>query len=168
MYRRYLNGVNSLALTSFVFLIPVVALVALVMIVAGVRGGSMERGDEMLRNIYIYLVLFATLMMTIGGSVGFFMAAADIIAPGPSYHMTFEEYRQWGPDRASDETLSEAELRERYDRLVTTEEQRRANQAMNTLVKSLAWIIVPLPVFLLFQRHLRKRESDGESPTVRG
>lgn len=35
----------------------------------------------MFKQFYIYLVLFATLMMTIGGAVSIFMTAADIISP---------------------------------------------------------------------------------------
>ncbi|MDI6879339.1 MAG: hypothetical protein QMD16_08205, partial [Desulfitobacteriaceae bacterium] len=50
-----------------------------------------ERGGDMLKTAYIYIVLLATLMMTIGGSVAAFMAVADIVAP-PAYHQTFEDY----------------------------------------------------------------------------
>ncbi len=49
----------------------------------------------MIRKVYVYLVLFATLMMVIGGSVSAFMAAADLVAPAP-YHQTYAEFRQYG------------------------------------------------------------------------
>ena len=40
-----------------------------------------EEGKEMLKNIYVYLVLFATLMMSIGGAVGVFTGVADYLVP---------------------------------------------------------------------------------------
>jgi hypothetical protein len=66
---------------------------------------------------YIYLVLFATLMMIIGGSVGAFMAVADIVSPVP-YYQTFEEFKHFETEKpradikASEKeiTLSEEEL----------------------------------------------------------
>ena len=45
------------------------------------------------KNVYVYLVLFATLMMVIGGSVAAFMAAADIITQHPT--INFDDYREW-------------------------------------------------------------------------
>jgi len=108
-------------------------------------------------------VLFATLMMTIGGSVGVFMAVADIIAP-VSYHQTFEEFKQQRFDgekpRAGAETLnkeanlSEEELKNQYDAKVLMDKERQANRAKNNLIKSFGWIIIPLPVFIYFQRRL--------------
>ena len=36
-------------------------------------------------------------MMTIGGSVGVFMAAADIVAPA-YYYQSFEDYKRWNAE----------------------------------------------------------------------
>ncbi len=112
----------------------------------------------MMKNVYIYVVLFATLMMIIGGSVSAFMAVADIVTPAP-YHQSFEEYRQWGSEKsekpASKANLSETELKARYDALVVAENDRQVNRAKNSLVKSMGWIIIPLPVFIVFQRRLK-------------
>ncbi len=112
----------------------------------------------MMKNVYIYVVLFATLMMIIGGSVSAFMAIADIVTPAP-YHQSFEEYRQWGLEKSENANtkanLSEAELRARYDALIVAEKDRQVNRAKNRLVKSMGWIIIPLPVFIVFQRRLK-------------
>ena len=69
----------------------VVAIIALVVaglligvIAAAVKTGQAEGGNSVIKNVYIYLVLFATLMMTIGGSVAAFMAVADIVYPTPT------------------------------------------------------------------------------------
>ena len=137
-------------------------------IVSAVRVGPGEGGEEMIKNVYIYVVLFATLMMTIGGSVAAFMAAADIIAPVP-YHQTFEEYKKWGETEkprldngeAQETTLSDAELKEKYEALVSAERERQINRAKNNLFKSFGWIVIPLPVFIYFQRRLQKKETEA-------
>lgn len=110
----------------------------------------------MIKNIYIYLVLFATLMMTIGGSVGVFMAVADLISPVP-YYQTFEQFSHEKQNMVKSEqtaALSEEELKKQYDAMIATESERQVSQAKNSLIKSLGWIIIPLPVFVYYQRRL--------------
>lgn len=120
----------------------------------------------MIKNVYVYLVLFATLMMTIGGTVAAFMAIADVVAPTP-YYQTFEEFkindREMKP-RLENETpttpaLSEEELKDKYETIVAGEKNRRIERAKNSLIKSLGWIVIPLPVFLYFQRRLVTKET---------
>lgn len=146
-------------------LIPVFFIVLLVLIVVSVRGQahSNEGGEVMIKKVFIYLVLFATLMMTIGGSVAVFMAVADIVAPAPSYYQTFEDYRRGMmrpyPEYEGETALSEAELRERYDAMIEQQRESRIERAKNSLVKSLGWIVIPLPVFIYFQRQLAREEK---------
>lgn len=141
--------------------VTLVAFAALVIVLIAVAAKSnlSEGGNAMIKNVYIYLVLFATLMMTIGGSVAAFMAVADIVSPIP-YHQSFEEYRQWGIEKVSQpdngEELSEAEIRARYEDLVFSQKERQIGRAQNNLVKSLGWIVIPLPIFVYYQRCLSK------------
>lgn len=136
----------------------VIVLILAATAISATRGISKEGGNIMMKNVYIYVVLFATLMMIIGGSVAAFMAVADIVTPAP-YSQSFEEYRQWGLEKSgkpSDKAnLSETELKARYDALVVAEKDRQVNRAKNSLVKSMGWIIIPLPVFIIFQRRLK-------------
>lgn len=132
-------------------------------LVAGVMGklGSEEGGEEMIKNIYIYLVLFATLMMTIGGSVAVFMAVADIVSP-VSYYQTFEDYKlstdKTYVDRNEGKAqFTEQELKDNYEAMVLSEKERQINRAKNTLIKSFGWIVIPFPIFLYFQRRLVKK-----------
>jgi len=75
-----------IAVSILVGIVPVGLLILLVLMIAsvvGVKRGheeSLERGNEMIKTVYVYLILFATLMMTIGGTVAAFMAAADIVS----------------------------------------------------------------------------------------
>jgi len=145
-------------------LIPVAVVALIILVVAGVKAEPEKGGDEMIKNVYLYLVLFATLMMTIGGSVGVFMAAADIVSP-TAYYQSFDEYRRFGgmekplPEGQSDVKLSEEELLARYNAMVAAEEERQVERAKNSLIKSLGWIVIPFPVFVYFQRRLAKREA---------
>src|SRR6478672_5521508 len=77
-----------------------------------------EKGTlDMLKNGYIYVVLFTTLMMSIGGSVGVFMSVADYISP-PNYYQNFEDYKnmkQLESKEMKKPTLTEEELKESYE-----------------------------------------------------
>lgn len=146
-------------------IIPVAVLAIVVLIVAGIKSETKQGGEDMIKKVYVYLVLFATLMMTIGGSVAAFMAVADIVAPAP-YQQTFEEYKQNGLQKPelNKETinlpkLSEDELMAKYQIMVVAEKERQINRAKNSLIKSLGWIIIPLPVFVFFQRRLTGKEG---------
>ena len=120
------------------------------------RVGEQGRSEDMIKTVYIYLVLLATLMMTIGGSVAAFMAVADIVSP-PAYYQSFAEYQRM-PEKIPDQKqadMTQEELRKNYDELVLQEKQRARDRAVNSLIKSFGWIVIPFPVFLYYQRKLR-------------
>ena len=154
-----------MAFTFSVF-IPIIVIALIVLLVVGVRTNKEDNngGEEMIKSVYIYLVLFATLMMVIGGSVAAFMAVADIVAPN-AYYQSFEDYKNWGPhvkpvspdDTRVEPVLSDEEIRERYDAMVASEKERNVSRAYNNLIKSFGWIVIPLPVFVFFQRRLLKK-----------
>lgn len=117
-----------------------------------------ERGIDMLRTAYIYIVLLATLLMTIGGSVAAFMALADIAAP-PAYYQTFEDYSRY-PEKVTGQpatNVSQEELKKSYDAMVNQERQRVKERALNSLIKSFGWIVIPLPIFMYYQRKLKDK-----------
>ncbi len=142
---------------SAIILISLAAIALIMLLIIGVRAEPEEGGEEMIKNVYVYLVLFATLMMTIGGSVAVFMAAADIVSP-VTYHQTFEDYKQLrdagkiAAETDDGKVLSEEEMRANYDEMVAAEKDRQINRAKNSLIKALGWIVIPLPVFIYFQR----------------
>ena len=122
-----------------------------------------EKGTlDMLKNGYIYLILFTTLMMSIGGSVGVFMSVADYISP-PNYYQTFEDYKnmkQLESKEMEKPALTEEELKESYEDTVALEKQKAKENALNQIIKSLGWIIIPLPIFVFFQRQVRKNNNN--------
>lgn len=156
-------------MSFLVAFVPIVLIVLIIASVLGIKKGSevsLERGNEMIKTVYVYLILFATLMMTIGGTVAAFMAVADIVAP-PRYYQSFEQYklepRYKGEypvppvNPTQPQTLSEEELKDQYDRIVRDERTLTQQRALNSLIKSFGWIIIPLPVFLYFQNRMKKQ-----------
>jgi len=144
-------------------LIPIAVVAVILLVFTGSKVDSLKGGEDMLKNVFIYLVLFATLMMTIGGSISVFMAAADIVSPAP-YYQSFAEYKQFGegvksPSGEGETKLSEDELLERYNAMVSSEQERQVMRAKNSLIKSLGWILIPFPVFIFFRRRLPGKEE---------
>lgn len=137
-------------------------------------------GFYMFRQLYVYLVLFATLMLTIAGGIGVIMNVADLISP-PVYYQSFEDYKamrtegelkfQTTEDDSKAPTtgeitqennsvkLSSSEIRKDYEAMIKTEQERAKSDAKRGIVKSLGFIIIPFPVFLYFNR-LRKTKED--------
>ncbi|MGA4721747.1 hypothetical protein [Fictibacillus nanhaiensis] len=125
-----------------------------------------EEGEEkMFRHLYIYLVLFTTLLLTIGGSISVFMSVADIVSPN-TYQASFAEYKLGLAETVFDENgnpvpskKTDEEMRKDYEMMIENEKLQEKRNAMNKIVKSSGFILIPLPVFLYFKRQLRKKEA---------
>jgi hypothetical protein len=122
-----------------------------------------EKGDEaVIRHLYTYLVLFATLMMVIGGGISIFMATADLVSP-PSYYQSYDDFKQMRIDgkirNENNQVYSEEEIRADYEQAVKDEKSRTRESAKNQIIKSLGFIVIPLPIFLYFN-NMRKKQSD--------
>ena len=152
-----------MAIYSMIFPLFLVSIVVfIVFLVVTAKNNSEMSGEDMIKNVYIYLVLFVTLMMIIGGSVGAFMAIADIVAP-TGYYQSYEDYKMRYTEKSIDPgvieySLSEEEMKANYDSMVQTELDRQISRAKNSLIKSFGWIVIPFPVFIYFQRKLVKKE----------
>ncbi|WP_342430650.1 hypothetical protein [Neobacillus sp. FSL H8-0543] len=136
--------------------------VILIVFVIAYAVKNKEMGDEaVIRHLYTYLVLFATLMMVIGGGISIFMAAADLVSP-QGYYQSYQDYKQNsenGKMGENNENKTEAEIREDYNQLVKDEKSRERERAKNQIIKSLGFIVIPLPVFFYFN-NMRKKQSD--------
>lgn len=129
--------------TNFFFTFPATKLIIIMSVL------KIRRGEE-----------FGRLL---GGSVGVFMSAADIIAPSP-YYQSFEDYKVRHVERSEIsgievEEISEEELKEQYEKAVADHKARQVERAKNSLIKSFGWIIIPLAVFIVFQRRLTYEKS---------
>lgn len=145
----------------FSLLFAIMPIVILVFFVAFAMKNKEKGGESVVRHLYIYLVLFATLMMVIGGGVSIFMATADLVSPS-GYYQSYTEYKQMyqnGKVEGSKTELSEDELRSNYDVYLNEEKTRQKDRALNQIIKSLGFIVIPLPVFLYFNK-LRKQHAE--------
>ncbi|MDP4086603.1 MAG: hypothetical protein Q8934_18670 [Bacillota bacterium] len=135
--------------------------VVLIFVIVYVAKNKEKGGEEVIRHLYTYLVLFATLMMVIGGGISVFMAAADLISP-PSYYQNYQDFKQQYiiPDKTGQKTtMSEEKIRASYNQAIKDEKARTKASAKNQIIKSLSFIVIPFPIFLYFNR-MRKRQSD--------
>lgn len=142
-----------------VLLLPLVIILFVVVYAAKTKGKDEEL---MIRHLYTYLVLFATLMMVIGGGISIFMAAADLVSP-PSYYQSFEDYKgykgEYQIQEENKDILTEEEMLSNYERVVQSEKNRMKENAKNQIIKSLGFIVIPLPIFLYFN-NMRKKQKE--------
>ncbi|WP_247747037.1 hypothetical protein [Alkalihalobacillus sp. BA299] len=123
-------------------------------------GGQGEMKDYLIKKTYYYLISFVTLMMVIGGSVAAFMAIADFVVP-PTYHYDYYyEEQMYEKEHGSESTISPEEREERQEKAREQQRQNAKDLAINNLIKSLGWILIPLPIFIYFQRQIRRKETD--------
>lgn len=152
-------------MVAFSLLVTFLPIVILIFVIIAIVYGkkNKEMGDEaVIRHLYTYLVLFATLMMVIGGGISIFMAAADLVSP-PSYYQNFEDFKQIYHDGKvpveNSEKLSDEQVRAKYEQAVEDEKNRTRERAKNQIIKSLGFIVIPLPIFFYFN-NMRKKQSD--------
>lgn len=134
--------------------------VILIFVIVYITKNKEKGGETVIKHLYTYLVLFATLMMVIGGGISIFMAAADLISP-PSYFQSFQDYKQSMAPEKTDKmvTITEKEIRANYDQAVKDDKERAKQNAKNQIIKSLGFIVIPFPIFLYFNK-LRKKQID--------
>lgn len=141
-----------------IFLLPIIVIALLIFIIVVVGKNKEEGGETMIRHLYTYLVLFATLMMVIGGGISIFMATADLISP-TSYYQTYSDFKMMNHNmkgEGGDLQLSEEELRTEYEQVVKDYKVRQQESAKNQIIKSLGFIVIPLPIFIYFNRMRKK------------
>ncbi|MFC7371888.1 hypothetical protein ACFQPF_09375 [Fictibacillus iocasae] len=122
-----------------------------------------ERSEDMFRQLYMYLVLFVTLMMLMKGSVEIFKNIADLSSP-QMYYMNYVEFKNSEITLAKETKMdipSDFALQERYDAGVNSFNEQEKNRGVNNLIQSLGWIAIPLPVFLYFQYRLRRERKQS-------
>lgn len=139
-------------------ILPVILGVVLLVFIIAIVQKNKEGGEDMIRHLYTYLVLFATLMMVIGGGISIFMAAADLISP-PSYYQSYSDFKMMKQSEKLEGQkvdVSEEELRTEYALLIEDEKRRQQQNAKNQIIKSLGFIVIPLPIFIYFNK-LRKK-----------
>lgn len=116
-----------------------------------------------IRQVYLYLVCFATLMMLIIGLVQLIMGVVDLIYPDPNIapryldtKMRVSEMQRNNPSITQEDL--EKQIQEENERQVVSQKYYQVKRFIN----SLALVVVSLPVYLY---HWRKIQRGGELPT---
>jgi hypothetical protein len=139
-------------------ILPVVIVIFTIAYIS--KNKNKEDEETMIRHLYTYLVLFATLMMVIGGGISIFMATADLVSPG-GYFQSFSDYEVMRESEkiGGNTQISEEELRADYEQMIEDEKARTRENAKNQMIKSLGFIVIPLPIFIYFSR-MRKKQIE--------
>lgn len=156
---------------SFI-LLAIAGTIALILFLAlgtkKVFNADREEREEMIKQIYQYAVAFITLIMVIGGGVFAFMSAADYVSPN-TYMQTYEEFKDmrinnYKYEKAPTEKVeyTEEQLQEQYDAMVVQQTEFAKQRAVNGLIKSLGWIIIPFPIYVVFQRRINQTRKNKE------
>ncbi len=142
--------------------VPVLFIFLIILLTVN-RKSEKDGGENVFKQLYIYLVLFATLMMTIGGGISLFTNAADLISPGNAYFERYEDYKANAIQEAkiSKEKVDEVKIRYNYETMIEDDKRMTKQQAKNDIIKSLGFILIPFPVFLYFNR-MRKQHKDTQ------
>ncbi|WP_019152691.1 hypothetical protein [Robertmurraya massiliosenegalensis] len=144
-------------------LLPIFIILVLIIFAVVVVSKSKEGGESVIRHLYVYLVLFATLMMVIGGGISIFMATADLVSP-PSYYQTFTDFKMMREGEKIEGQppvqLTDEQLRAEYEQMKEDDKEIQRNNAKNQIIKSLGFIIIPLPIFIYFNT-LRKKTVES-------
>lgn len=102
-----------------------------------------------MRNLYLYLVSFVSLLMIIIGIIITVQTVTDVIFPTNYY------YESIAPEKT--EQLSE-EDKTKYDENQTKFQENRMVESKKNVVKSLIVVIVALPTFAYHWRKIEKEK----------
>lgn len=104
-----------------------------------------------LRNIYLYLVSFVTLMMILGGLIFTVQNATDVLFPTNYYYETYPV------DKTGN--LSDEEKKIIEENQKRSEENRRT-ESKKSVAKSVAVVVVALPVFIYHWKKIEKEKKE--------
>lgn len=154
---------------SLVFILigalPVLILVFLIIGISKTKKNDSEKeGADMFKQLYVYLVMFTMLILSVGGGISVFKGVADLINP-TSITQSYTDYKnsQVNYDENGKEIkfkITEEQMHKDYQEQVNFEKDQAKSEAKNTLIESIGFIVIPLPIFLVFNRMRKKKENE--------
>lgn len=154
---------------SLVFILigalPVLILVFLIIGISKTKKNDSEKeGADMFKQLYVYLVMFTMLILSVGGGISVFKGVADLINP-TSITQSYTDYKnsQVNYDENGKEIkskITEEQMHKDYQEQVNFEKDQAKSEAKNTIIESIGFIVIPLPIFLVFNRMRKKKENE--------
>jgi len=103
-----------------------------------------------LRNIYLYLVSFVTLMMILGGLIFTVQNVTDVIFP-TNYYETYPVEKE-GNLTEEEKKLNEVNLQRNRENQMT--------ESKKNVAKSIAVVVVALPTFLYHWKKIEREKKE--------
>lgn len=145
------------------FFLPVLLIVFVIVAIVKGKNSNLEKdGEDMFKQLYVYLVLFTMLLMTVGGGIAMFMGVANLVSPTANYQ-TFTDFKNENvttdeKGKIAQPVLSDSELHKEYIQSINDQKNQDRDNAKHDIISSLGFIVIPFPIFLYFNR-MRKNES---------
>jgi glucan phosphoethanolaminetransferase (alkaline phosphatase superfamily) len=132
-----------------IFAVLLIIVIVIIFLIASLKGEVLTMNK--LRNIYLYLVSFVSLMMIIGGLIFTVQNITDVIYPTNTY------YEPYPVDKGN--TLTEEEKKLNEENKKKYDENRRMD-SRKSVAKSVAVVVVALPVFAYHWRKIEKEKKE--------
>lgn len=115
-------------------------------------------GVFFIKAIYVYLIAFVSALMILGGGVSIFTAIGNYIYPKVDIptrvEFVFSNEKLWQEyQTAYHDSALEINV---YDRYVADIVKPYKEQALNELIKSIGWTLIPLMFFTYFQTQINR------------
>ena len=114
-----------------------------------------------IRQTYLYLVSFATLVMLIIGSVQLIMGFTDLVYPDPTPKTGYIDMKFKLSELQKNTNVAPADLDKQIEENVRRQELAEKHYRVRKFINSLALVVVSLPVYLY---HWRKIQRSGDNP----
>lgn len=104
-------------------------------------------------SFFRYSILFITIIMMIGGGIDVFMSVTDYVAPN-TYSQSYDDYKLYQVKEITqgENEVSEKEIKRMYQGYIEHEKQQMKESAMQGIIKSIGFIVIPFPFFYFFAK----------------
>ena len=119
-----------------------------------------EGGRWSIRQLYHYLVCFATLMILIIGTIQFLTGLVDLIYPERyPYGRPLEIEARYAERKAKEPGLTREELKREVEEEQKEQERAMKRGRIRRLINSLVFMAVPAPIYAYHWRRIQRGEA---------
>lgn len=121
-----------------------------------------EKRPFSIRQVYLYVVSFATLMMLIVGTVQLINGLVDLVYPDPAAYPQMSEIKIRALEmQAKDPSLRAEDIEKQYLEEAGRQAAVQRHYRIKRFINSLALVAVSLPFYLYHWRKIRLERGEG-------
>jgi len=121
-----------------------------------------EKRPFSIRQVYLYVVSFATLMMLIVGTVQLINGLVDLVYPDPASYPQMSEIKSRALEmQAKDPGVKAEDIEKQYLAEAERQAALQRHYRIKRFVNSLALVAVSLPFYLYHWRKIRLEREEG-------